>query len=233
MYTSYAIILGGGIGSRMASPIPKQLMTLKGLPVIMHSMKAFYAHRPQTAIILVIHPDFIGQWKKMCSEYKFSIPHHVIEGGDTRFHSVLNGLHFIWQNEEVSEIGDDPVIAIHDGVRPLISAELIEKAYLTAFAHGSAVPAVVSTDSVRLADSKGTSLAIDRSTVRLVQTPQVFRSSILQKAYGQGFDPSFTDDASVVEKSGYPIRIIEGDTRNIKVTYPIDLVIADKLIELD
>lgn len=220
------------MGSRMASPIPKQLMILRDSPVIMHSMKAFFDHHPQTTIVLVLHPNQLEYWPKVCQEYDFSIPHKVIAGGETRFHSVLNGLQFIW-NDKAASVGDDPVIAIHDGVRPLVTAKMIEETYQTALSHGSAVPAIKSTDSVRLLNPEGTSSAIDRNTVMLVQTPQTFRSSVLQKAYGEGFDPSFTDDASVVEKSGYPIHIVEGDTRNIKVTYPADLVIADKLIELD
>lgn len=198
----------------------------------MHSMKAFFDHHPQTTIVLVLHPNQLLYWPKLCKEYDFSIPHKVVAGGETRFHSVLNGLQSIW-NDKGAPVTDDPIIAIHDGVRPLVTAKMIEETYQTALKHGSAIPAVKSTDSVRLLNREGTSSAVDRNRVMLIQTPQTFRSSVLKKAYGEGFDPGFTDDASVVEKSGHPIHIVEGDTRNIKVTYPADLVIADKLIESD
>jgi 2-C-methyl-D-erythritol 4-phosphate cytidylyltransferase len=213
----------------MASPVPKQLLILKGLPVIMHSIKAFYNHNTHTSIVVVFHPDYIGRWTSLCEDYNFSIPHSIVAGGSTRFHSVLNGLQHIWTKEE----NEDSVIAIHDGVRPLLTKKLIADAFETAFLNGSAVPAVKSADSVRLMSPGGMSSAVDRDKIALVQTPQTFRSSVLRKAYAQPFNPAFTDDASVVEKSGYPIHLVEGDTRNIKVTYPVDLVIADKLIELD
>src|SRR5690606_20885934 len=131
VYTSYAIVLGGGIGSRMASPIPKQLMILKGLPVIMHSIKAFYDHHPQTTIVLVLHPDYIDQWPEICSEHKFTIPHSIVAGGKTRFHSVWNALQFI-RNDKVFSADEDPLIAIHDGVRPLVTSRIIEDGYQTA-----------------------------------------------------------------------------------------------------
>jgi len=198
----------------------------------MHSIKAFYDHHPQTTIVLVLHPDYIDQWPEICSEHKFTIPHSIVAGGETRFHSVWNALQFI-RNDKVFSADEDPLIAIHDGVRPLVTSRIIEDGYQTALRSGSAIPAVRSTDSVRVIGADETSSVIDRNKVVLIQTPQTFRSSVLQKAYEQEYDPAFTDDASVIEKSGYPVHIIEGDIRNIKVTFPVDLVIADKLIEQD
>ena len=225
-YTKYAIIVSGGTGNRMASELPKQFLELNDLPILMHSIAAFNRDE-QTKIILVLNKEHEHIWKQLCAKHLFKIPHTIVHGGENRFQSVKNGLEFIKSSEfNLKKV----LIAVHDGVRPLVDQNIIKNGFDAAEVFGSAVPTVKSKDSVRMMDGSGQSKALDRDSVLLVQTPQIFKADLLVAAYHQEFDNSFTDDASVIEKSGHSIHIIEGNIRNIKITYPIDLKIAEMWI---
>lgn len=218
---NYAIIVAGGSGSRMQATIPKQFLLLNGLPVLMHTIQAFYDAKSQPQIILVLPADAISYWDELCKQYNFETPHNVVNGGKTRFHSVKNGLDTI--------AATDAVVAVHDAVRPLTSVRIIDNSFTQATEHGNAVVAVKSRDSVRQVKNE-VSANLTRDEIYLVQTPQTFQSAQLKKAYDQPYDTKFTDDASVVEETGVAIRLIEGDYRNIKITFPEDIAIAELLL---
>lgn len=217
------IIVGGGHGSRMESDIPKQFMLLKERPVLMHTIEAFYRSELNPQIIVVLHIDFHVYWEEACKKYHFDIPHQLVKGGNERFYSVKNGL---------KAIKVPTVIAIHDAVRPLVSNEIITASFLQAELNKSAVTAIRSTDSVRQAFND-TSIALNRDDIYLIQTPQAFKSDILRKAYQCPYRIEFTDDASVVEKSGTPIKLIKGERKNIKITFPEDLLLAEFYLSAD
>jgi len=221
--SKYVIIVSGGVGSRMENSLPKQFHQLNGLPILMHSIYAFHKNDKSIKIILVINKTHKKLWADLCKKHVFDIPYELVDGGESRFHSVKNGLEFIFK--QVSTL-KNVLIGIHDGVRPVIGQDVIDNAYSTAESKGSAIPAIKSRDSIRIVNAKGENEAINRESVLIIQTPQVFKANLLNEAYKQPFEESFTDDASVIEKSGYPIHIIEGDIRNIKITYPTDIDIA-------
>jgi len=220
MMKYYAVIVAGGSGNRMQTETPKQFLLLNNLPVLMHTIKAFAQSDSQPKILVVLHTDQHNYWRRLCNEFNFNIPHEIIAGGSERFNSVQNA---------IKTIKEDCFVAIHDAVRPLISKQLIDYSYKQATELGNVVVAVQSSDSVRLLKNGETS-AIKRNEVYLVQTPQVFDLSVLRSAYEQDFELAFTDDASVVEALGEKINIIEGERNNIKITYPIDLELAEMLI---
>lgn len=224
-YKNYVIIVGGGSGSRMGSSIPKQFMILNGLPILMHTIKAFQQADLELKILLVLNEKNSTIWHQLCTDYDFNIPYTLINGGSTRFGSVKNALDYLRKAEANLE---EACIAVHDGVRPLISKQTINKAFVVARVKGAVCTALPSKDSVRLlSDEVGTSSSLDRGKVYLVQTPQVFKAPILLKAYEQANGERFNDDASVVEYSGHPIHLIPGDARNIKITFKEDMVIAE------
>jgi 2-C-methyl-D-erythritol 4-phosphate cytidylyltransferase len=216
----YALIVAGGKGTRIKSAVPKQFLLLGGRPVLMHTIQAFIDYSSEIQIILVLPNDDIARWESLCAEFKFSAHVKVVSGGDTRFQSVRNGL---------ASVPDDGLVAIHDGVRPLVSADIIGASFRLAAVHETAVAAVRLKESIRITDMDNTK-AVDRSRYRLIQTPQTFRSSLIKKAYQVKEDPSMTDDASVAELSGNVISLFEGSYENIKITTPEDLVIAEALI---
>lgn len=219
---NYAVIVAGGSGTRMASVVPKQFLSINGLPVLMHTVLAFYNSQSKPEIILVLPDAYHDYWLQLCQTHNFTTPHQLISGGETRFHSVKNGLALI---DDVAA-----VIAVQDAVRPLTSSQIIDSAYQQAAEYGNAVVAVKSRDSIR--QLKGdTSTALTRDEIYLVQTPQTFQFAQLKKAYEQPFDSTFTDDASVVEAMGIKINLIEGDYRNIKITFPEDIAIAELLLK--
>lgn len=219
---TYAIIVAGGSGTRMHSTVPKQFLPLDGKPVLMHTIAAFHNCEAEPHIILALHADFHDYWKELCSEHNFDVPHQLITGGDTRFHSVKNGLNLIRDDENT-------IIAIHDAVRPLTTREVIDESYRYAAEYGNAIAAVKSRDSVRqLQDSH--SIALQREEIYMIQTPQTFQARQLKKAYEQHYSPKFTDDASVVEQSGMPIYLISGSYQNFKITFPEDIAIAELLL---
>lgn len=201
----------------MQSVVPKQFLLLNGKPVIMHSIENFSQSNYKPEIIVVLHPGFHDYWKELCQEHHFTISHRLVAGGDTRFHSVKNGLDSITAGEGL--------VAVHDAVRPLTLIKVIDQAYQQAAEVGNAVVAVKSRDSVRQLVN-GKSAHLKREEIYLVQTPQTFQLSLLRKAYTQPYDDTFTDDASVVEHSGADIHLAEGDHNNLKITFPEDIAIA-------
>lgn len=213
----YAIIVGGGSGSRMQSDIPKQFLPLKGWPVLMHTIDAFHFSELNPEIIVVLNLDYHQYWENLCKEHNYTIPHQLVRGGLQRFHSVQNGL---------KNIKGGAIVAIHDAVRPLINPKLIDSAFRQAEELGTAIAAVRSRDSVRQRNQAGT-VSLNRDDIYLIQTPQVFKSDILHKAYKQDYRNEFTDDATVVDRSGVEINLIEGDIRNLKITFPEDIRIAE------
>jgi len=221
---NYAIIVAGGTGTRMQSAVPKQFLLLKGKPVLMHTAEAFYISGARPEIILILPSGFHSYWNQLCQEYDFQIPHLLINGGETRFHSVKNGL---------DTIIDDTasLIAVHDAVRPLTGKQIIDESYTYAATHGNAITAVKSRDSVRQF-SNGVSRHLLRDEIYLIQTPQTFQSAQIKKAYLQPYNPNFTDDASVVEQAGFQIHLMEGSYQNIKITFPEDIAIAELLLDL-
>jgi 2-C-methyl-D-erythritol 4-phosphate cytidylyltransferase len=213
------IITAGGIGKRMNSSIPKQFILLDGKPILMRTIEVFYSFNPQAQLLLTLPKDWWEYWVELCNTYSFSIKVELIEGGIERYDSIKNAL---------SKVTGE-LVAIHDGVRPLVSIETIESALNCAAQNGSAVPVVQLKESLRQT-TKDSSAAVDRSQFYLVQTPQCFQLGILRKAYELPFSSTITDDASLVEKSGAKIHLTEGNEENIKITTPSDLKIAEALI---
>lgn len=218
----YAVIVAGGSGSRMNSEIPKQYLPINGLPVLMHTIKAFYNYNNALSIIVVLPPNDLKLWEELCDAYQFKLPIQVTSGGTTRFQSVRNGL---------DKVGPDGVVAIHDGVRPIVNKEIIAASFEIAALHGSAIAAVRLKESIRVTDKDQTKMA-DRSKYRIIQTPQTFQVRIIKEAYQIPEDPQFTDDASVLEKSGHKISLFEGSYKNIKITTPEDLIIAEAFLKI-
>ena len=218
----YAIIVAGGTGSRMKGDIPKQFMMLKGKPIIQYSLEVFYQCDPAVSLIISIHPEYANFWNQLCREHKIDIPHQVVPGGETRFDSVKNGL---------SLVGEDGFVAVHDAARPVIDAAFIQKLYLTAEKHGSAIPAVHLNDTIRAIEGDS-SRQLDRSFLRAIQTPQVFKVSELKRAFEQPFQPLFTDDASVMQSAGFKVHLTEGKPGNIKITHQHDIALAEVLMNL-
>lgn len=214
----YALVVAGGSGSRMQTCIPKQFLELCGQPILMRSIAIFAAE--DIPVVVVLPSEQIEYWEALCARYDFTLPHRIVEGGATRFHSVQRGL---------SALPDAGLAAVHDGVRPLVSRPTIRRCFRTAAEWGCAVPVVPVVDSVREV-SGTTSHILDRSALRLIQTPQVFDIAQLKKAYEQEYASIFTDDASVFERAGYPIRLTEGNTENIKITTPNDLAMAEAIM---
>ena len=223
------IIVAGGRGTRFGGPTPKQFLNLDGRPVLMHTIEAFaQAGVSDLDIIVVLPHDQRPTWQQLCSKYGFSINHTVVDGGNSRFESVRNGIRAI---EACGNV--DGVIAVHDGVRPLAGTELIKRAFDEAAQFGSAIPVVNVTDSIRAVDGDSASHIVPRSTLRAVQTPQAFNAAQLIAAYRCEPSDDFTDDASVFEAAGHSVHLTEGNTRNLKITHPIDILVAEKLIEND
>lgn len=222
-HSFYAIIVAGGNGSRMNSDIPKQFLELNGKPVLMHTIQAFYQNIHQPQIILVLAESDLTLWQQLKEKHQFNIPHQIIKGGSERFYSVKNGLSIILE--------ENAIVAIHDAVRPLISQKTIDNCFKTAIEKGNAIASIPAKDSIRQLKN-GKSIALKRSEVYLVQTPQTFQIIQLNTAYQQDYDSFFTDDASVVEKRGYPINLEKGDEFNLKITFKEDLKLAETLIRI-
>ncbi|MEW6469354.1 MAG: 2-C-methyl-D-erythritol 4-phosphate cytidylyltransferase [Bacteroidota bacterium] len=217
----YAIIVAGGSGTRMQSPVPKQFLKLNGLPVLMHTIGKFDDLKQDIEIILVLPQHLIPEWQDLCREFNFTTPVKVVEGGETRFHSVKNGL---------SLVREEGIVAVHDAVRPLVSPKTILSAYKAAEMYGNAVPAVPMSDSIRQIESTK-SVAVDRARYCIIQTPQCFTTAVIKKAYMKEYKFSYTDDASVVESIGEKIHLIDGTYDNIKITTPQDLAVAEALLK--
>lgn len=215
------IIVAGGKGQRMGADLPKQFIPINGMPILMRTIKTFHDFDKDIQIVLVIPISHQLYWIDLCEEYKFEIKHRLAKGGETRFHSVQNGLQLI----------EEGIVAVHDGVRPFISQEMIKRCFKEAKTHKAVIPVVDSADSIRQISAEGTSKTIDRSTIKLVQTPQVFDVTLLKEAYKVEHKKTFTDDASVVEAMGTNIFLTKGEASNIKVTTPFDLKLGELLLQ--
>jgi 2-C-methyl-D-erythritol 4-phosphate cytidylyltransferase len=217
----YAIIVAGGTGSRLGGEMPKQFMLLAGRPLLMHSIEAFYTYDPLIKIIIALHPEFIENWALLCKKFSCNVPHKIIPGGSTRYQSVKNAL---------STIHGKGLVAVHDAARPVISIDLISQSFSEAAIHGNAIPGIMVNETIRSIEN-GKIRLVDRSLLRVIQTPQTFDIDVLKKAYEQSYQPGFTDDASLLEAIGLQIHLIPGDQRNIKITLPGDIEIAELFIQ--
>jgi len=214
------IIVAGGKGLRMGGDIPKQFLPVNGKPVLMRTLETFYRFDSEMKIILVLPCEQQSYWAELCEKYNFQIPYLLANGGDTRFHSVMNGLLLT---------DDDGFIGVHDGVRPFVSPDVISSCFDAAATFEAAIPVIDVVETVREVEDNGDSVTVDRNKYKLVQTPQVFSASLLKRAYTQDYSPKFTDDASVVEAMGVKVSLVKGNRENIKITTPFDLVVASAL----
>lgn len=218
----YVLIVAGGKGLRMGADLPKQFIPLKDKPLLMHTLNVFYSWDATVELLLVLPESHQAYWRMLCTELNFTVPHRVVTGGETRFHSVLNGL---------KEIHEPALIAVHDGVRPFVTPEIISACFAEAATSGAAIPVVPLVDSIRKREGEN-SFPVDRNSYCAVQTPQVFVSALLHSAYKQPYVDTFTDDASVVEAAGGRICLVEGNRENIKITTVTDLLYAKMLLDI-
>ncbi len=216
----YAIIVAGGSGRRMGTDIPKQFLLLNGKPVLWYSVKAFTDTYSDIEIILALPSNYFAEGEVIAKEF----PTHkisIVTGGDTRFHSVKNGLQAVTQ---------ESIVFIHDAVRCLLTSSLILRCFATTLDKGNGIAAVTATDTIRI-ETPGGNQQLDRNNIRIIQTPQTFRSNTILKAFQQEYSESFTDEASVAESAGEKIFLVEGETTNIKITRPIDLMVAERILQ--
>lgn len=224
----YLIVVAGGKGQRMGGVLPKQFQLLGGRPVLMVTLERLYKLDNTLNIVLVLPKEHIGLWDELCLKYSFAVPVIVTEGGNTRFHSVKNGLDTIEEDATL----EDALVGVHDGVRPFVSQRVLDEAYREAWINGAVIPMIELQDSLRqIIGGEGASQTVPRDRYRLVQTPQVFRLSLLRRAYEQRYVEAFTDDASVIEAMGERVFAVEGNRENIKLTTPFDMMIANTLLE--
>lgn len=218
---NYALIVAGGKGLRMGTELPKQFLPIGGKPVLMRTLEAFYTYNSEIQIILVLPHSQQDYWKQLCREYLFLVPHTIVDGGETRFHSVKNGL---------ALVNTPGLVGVHDGVRPFVSQEVISRCYDLAAEKRAVIPVIDVVETVRHIEGEG-SVTVNRDDYKLVQTPQVFDAELLKQAYNQPYTPHFTDDASVIEALGIPVVLTAGNRENIKITTPFDLKIATALLD--
>jgi 2-C-methyl-D-erythritol 4-phosphate cytidylyltransferase len=219
----YAVIVAGGSGSRMKSEIPKQFLEVNRLPVLAHTIKAFRNYSQNLNIIVVLPKDQFFAWHELCNLYAFKEEYSLVSGGETRFHSVRNGL------ESIADLSG--LVAVHDGVRPVVSKEIVQKSFTTAAEFGTAIVSVPLKDSIRTVEKNGKTQAANRDNFRLIQTPQTFRLDWMRDAFSNAYQSTFTDCASVLEYAGYPIHLIDGSYENIKITTPEDLLLAEAFLK--
>lgn len=222
MISRYVLIVAGGSGERMKSDIPKQFIEINGKPLLMHTLEVFYNFDINLSAVVVLPENQISYWQDKCHSLNCNIRHSIIKGGENRFQSVRNGL---------ATIPDEGIVAIHDGVRPFVTRETISRCFSEAEKFGNAIPCIPIHDTVRQVVND-TSAIIDRSMLRSIQTPQVFLNKIIKEAFNQPYINSFTDDASVFEKSGGKVHLVEGNRENIKITDPFDLTLAKCLLNI-
>ena len=219
--TRTALIVAGGKGLRMGSDLPKQFLPIGGKPVLMHTIEAFYRFDEEMKIVLVLPQEQQTYGRELCQKYHFSIGHVLADGGETRFHSVKNGLAYV----------EPGLVGVHDGVRPFVSRQVIERCYQLAETKKAVIPVVDVVETIRHLTDTG-SETVSRSDYKLVQTPQVFDVELLKRAYAQEYTSFFTDDASVVEAMGESVYLTEGNRENIKITTPFDLKISSVLVNV-
>lgn len=218
----FALIVAAGSGTRFHSDVPKQFLELNGLPIVMHTLRAFRRYSDDLQLILVLAREHKNLWSHLVQKHQFEITTKIAEGGTTRYQSVRNGLTLIDD--------DKGLVAIHDGVRPLVQPEIIRASFSLASVHGSAVAAVRLKESIRLTD-KDRTRTVDRSQYRMIQTPQTFQVGLIKKGYALPEDPAITDDAGAAERTGHAVSLFEGSYENIKITTPGDLVMAEALLK--
>lgn len=221
---TYLLVTAGGQGKRMQQDFPKQFIPISGKPLLMRTLDVFKTYDPSMKIVLVLPEEQVQLWKDMCTEFDFQLDHQIVRGGKERFHSVQNGLQHIPSNA---------LVLIHDGVRPMVRPDTIQRVIETAREKTNAIPCVEPTQTIRRVLEEGKSEMLQRDQLRLVQTPQGFHANIIKEAYTQEFNPRFTDDASVLESIGYPIHLVEGNYSNIKVTHPADIKLVEALLTVD
>jgi len=215
-----AIIVAGGTGQRMGSVVPKQFLEIQGKPILLHTIDQFVAAFSDIQLVVVLPEGYIKEGQALLAQNGFTKNIVFVAGGDTRFQSVKNGL---------TQIKEPSIVFVHDAVRCLLTPALIQRCYQQALEKGSAIPAVSSTDTVRLVKGNNHEL-FDRENVMLIQTPQTFQSDLLLNAFNQTYMPSFTDEANVVEASGKEVFLVDGEFENIKITRPLDLAIAEYIL---
>ncbi|UTW64208.1 2-C-methyl-D-erythritol 4-phosphate cytidylyltransferase [bacterium SCSIO 12741] len=213
-FLKQVVVVAGGSGSRMKSDQPKQFIAVAGRPILMHTLECFLNFDPATRLILVLPKDHHSTWKDLCAKHGFTHPVELVSGGATRYHSVQAGM-ALAQSEGV--------IAVHDGVRPMVSTATLKRCFETAWKEGNAIPALAVVETLRKLENDGSSTWVNRDAFRSIQTPQCFRYDIIQTAYQQEYNEEFTDDASVVERMGVSINLVEGNRENLKITTPEDL----------
>jgi len=214
-----AIITAGGLGKRMGSQIPKQFLPINDLPVLMHTINLFHQYDDTMELILTLPTDWLDYWNKLCDQYEFRVDHRIVTGGETRFQSVKNAINHA--------TGD--LIAIHDGVCPLVTHETLKRCFESAQILRAAVPAIKPNAALRMKTEEG-SVGVNRDEFVCTQTPQVFQRGILIRAYKLPYDASFFDDASVVERMGIPIHVVDGNEENIKITTRKDMTFAENVL---
>ena len=223
MFQKAIIIVAGGSGSRMHSETPKQFLKLNGVPVLLHTIQQFISYDSTIQIILVLPISHIHLWEELAMEYPLNHVIDVVEGGETRYQSVQNGMKILENKKNVKVVG------VHDGVRPLVSQTTISTCFEHAYLTGNAIPFMPIDETLRKI-TEHTSHWVNRAEYVSIQTPQCFKTEILQNAYDQNYNHTFTDDASVVESIGQKMNLVAGNRENIKITRPEDLVFAEKLI---
>lgn len=216
----YVIIVAGGSGRRMGADIPKQFLLLAGKPVLMHTIDAFYRYDSAIQVLLVLPQVHMSYWQELCAQYNYNQPVTLVCGGTERFFSVQNAMQLV---------PHDALVAVHDGVRPLVDVATIRQAFASAQEKGSGIPVIPESDSLRQLTPEG-SVSVNRADYCRVQTPQVFQSNLIKEAYNQEYKPFFTDDASVYEAMGYSIALTSGNVSNLKITTPVDLTWAAVLL---
>lgn len=221
--TRYAVVIvAGGKGLRLKANTPKQFLVIGTKPMLMHTIEKFYNFDSSIQIVIVIHKDFIEYWKDLCTTYKFSILHQIVEGGATRFHSVKKGLELI---------ETDSIVAIHDAARPFVTSQLIAQCFHYSKENQCGViPVTEEKNSIRIIENDS-HRSIDRRQIKIVQTPQVFPSSLIKQAYMVEYNELFTDDATVAENSNVPVFLVQGEDTNIKITTSFDMLLAKLLLE--
>jgi 2-C-methyl-D-erythritol 4-phosphate cytidylyltransferase len=219
---TYAVIVAGGSGTRMGADVPKQFLHIHDIPVFIHTLKAFREALPNGKIVLVLPKAHLDTGANYIHQFLPGSGIKIVEGGETRFHSVKNGL---------AEVKEDSIVFIHDAVRCMVTSDLIHRCQHDAELYGSSIPVVEVRDSVRRLTGSGSEV-VDRSVLRAVQTPQTFKSGLILKAFEVDYDASFTDEASVIERQGGAVHLTEGEESNVKITYPTDLLVAEKILEL-
>lgn len=209
----YVIIVAGGVGKRMNSPLPKQFIEINEKPIIFHTIEKFLAFDLSTQFIISLHKDYISFWKELLATHNFNFNHKVVTGGEERFHSVKNALRLV---------PNDSIVGIHDAVRPYVGQQTIKNCFEGAKKNHAAIPVINVTDTIRLIENE-TSRTLERVNLRAVQTPQYFKSNLIKEAYNQEYSSKFTDDASVIEANGSEVFLVAGNVENIKITSQMDL----------